>query len=119
MGGAAMKLLPCLLLLSALTSAQVSFGNGQDQRPRPRPPLSRPPPALEGRPGGGRPPRPPLQGRPPRPFQPGGGRPPRPVGFPNRPPPQRPFQGHPTVTRGAGTCLTRRARQTTSLSSST
>merc|ERR1711936_335944 len=83
--GAAMKhlCLPCLLLLVALTSAQVSFGNGQEQRPRPRSPLSRPPP------GG----RPPLQGRPPRPFQPGGGRPPRPVGLPNRPRPQRPFQG--------------------------
>lgn len=75
--------LPCLLLLFALTSAQVSFGNGQEQRPRPRPPLSRPPPRG----------RPPLEGRPPRPFQPGSGRPPRPLGFPNRPRPQGPFQG--------------------------
>ena len=96
--GATMKHLPCLLLLFPLTFSQVSFGNGQHQRPRPRPPLSRPPPGgrpppLEGRPGGGRPPRPPLEGRPPRPFQPGSGRPPRPVGFPDSPPPQQPFQG--------------------------
>merc|ERR1719222_209347 len=41
----------CLLLLFALTSAQVSFGNVQEQRPRPRSPLSRPPPG--GRPSTG------------------------------------------------------------------
>ena len=83
--GATMKhhCLPCLFLLVALSSAQVSFGNSQEQRPRPRPPLSRPPPRA----------RPPLPGRPPRPVQPGNGRPPRPVGFPNRPRPQGPFQG--------------------------
>jgi hypothetical protein len=36
----------CLLLLFALTSAQVSFGNVHEQRPRPRSPLSRPPPGV-------------------------------------------------------------------------
>merc|ERR1711963_941432 len=83
---AAMKHLLNLLLLTALTSAQVSFGDGPAQRPRPGPPLNRPPPP----PGN----RPPLDGppRPPRPFQPGG-RPPRPIDFPNRPRPQGPFQG--------------------------
>merc|ERR1712038_1805005 len=82
---AAMKHLLNLFLFTALTSGQVSFGDGPAQRPRPGPPLNRPPP-----PGN----RPSLDGppRPPRPFQPGG-RPPRPVGFPNRPRPQGPFQG--------------------------
>ena len=81
-----MKHLLNLLLFTALTSAQVSFGDGPAQRPRPGPPLNRPFPP----PGN----RPPLDGppRPPRPFQPGG-RPPSPVGFPNRPRPQGPFQG--------------------------
>ena len=88
-------LLKVLLLFTALSSAQVSFGDGPAQRPRPGPPLNRPPPPHGNRPSLDGPP------RPPRPFQPGG-RPPRPVVFPKRPRPQgqqgpfqeeRPFQG--------------------------